>query len=539
MKKTLRPDQQATLNNLRSVLHSGKKRVMVQAPTGWGKTVFGSAIVQGSVPKRKRVLMMVPSLDLIGQTQLSLAADGLANEVGIIQADHPDTNGLRPVQVASTQTLVRRKALPEFDIVLIDEAHEWFSYYDTHLFPEAARRGAPIVGLSATPWTKGLGASGRYEHLLIASTTAECIRAGLLADFEVFAPTHPDLSNVKIVAGDYHEGQLSSFMRQESLVGDQVRWWLRIGNNEPTLAFAVDRAHAQAMTEKFRAAGIPTEYVDGETPADERARIKRGFACGQVRVVWNVDVFSRGTDWDVRCLQMSRPTKSEIKFVQIIGRGLRLAKGKDRLKIIDHTDNHLARFGYVTDIHHEHLDDGDVKRLKPKPIDVKKPAECPACHRLREPAVLCPCGYRPSRHTRAHCVDGELDRLERLNRIEEAARRKTIVKASDDPRREKAIWHAMLLGYAQEKGFKPGWAAHAFKDKFGEWPSRSLGVRPMMADAAVRGWVKHRTIVSAKEREKQLAGLANAALDWEPSGPRQGVPDAADGQRQPSVAASL
>lgn len=109
------------------------------------------------------------------------------------------TDGSQPVQVASTQTLQRRK-LPTADIVLVDEAHRWFDFYGRWMaMPEWQK--VPFVGLSASPWTKGLGT--HYDDLIIAATTAELIGKGFLSPFRVFAPAHPDLSKVKTVAGDY------------------------------------------------------------------------------------------------------------------------------------------------------------------------------------------------------------------------------------------------------------------------------------------------------------------------------------------------
>jgi len=122
----------------------------------------------------------------------------------MIQANHPKTDATRPVQVASIQTLQRR-AIPRFDIVVIDEAHRWFEMLGVWMrAPDWA--SVPFVGLSATPWTKGLGKF--YDDLVQVTTTAELIEAGYLSPFRVYAPSHPDLSGVRTVAGDYHEGDL-------------------------------------------------------------------------------------------------------------------------------------------------------------------------------------------------------------------------------------------------------------------------------------------------------------------------------------------
>jgi DNA repair protein RadD len=282
------------------------------------------------------VLFVVPALSLIEQTVQMFWDEGI-RDLGVIQADHAMTAPERPVQVASVQTLMRR-ALPGCDVVVIDEAHRWFDFYGTWMtHPEWAR--IPFIGLSATPWTRGLGRY--YDDLIIAATTADLIEAGFLSRFRVFAPSHPDLSEVRTVAGDYHEGDLGEVMSERTLVADVVETWLKRAQNRSTLCFAVDRAHAKHLQAKFHEAGVATGYVDAHTPPDERERVRQQFADGRLRVVCNVGCLTTGVDWDVRCVILARPTKSEILFVQIIGRGLRTAEGKDDCLILDHSDTHL------------------------------------------------------------------------------------------------------------------------------------------------------------------------------------------------------
>ena len=100
-----------------------------------------------------------------------------------------------------------------------------------------------------------------------------------------------------------------------------------------------------------------------------------------------------GIDWDVRCIQLARPTKSDILFVQMIGRGLRPAEAKEDCLILDHTDTYL-RLGFAADIHHEMLNDGS-RPTRQKLLEANQPKECPSCHHVKPPRVLtCPhCGF--------------------------------------------------------------------------------------------------------------------------------------------------
>ena len=252
--RELYEDQSRVVDRLREEFGSGQMRACVQAPTGFGKTVFAGALVNYARAKGKKVLFTVPAISLIDQTVRMFYDQGIT-EIGVIQASHRMTDWSKPVQVASVQTLVKRETLPEADLVISDEVHRWFTPYGTWFSQDGFK--CPVVGLSATPWTKGLGdvfkgpwhlpMEQRRQCHIVAATTQSLIDNGRLSDFKVFAPTHPDLSGVKTVAGDYHEGQLSKAMQQQELVADAVDTWLRLAKGRPTLCFAVDRAHAKTL----------------------------------------------------------------------------------------------------------------------------------------------------------------------------------------------------------------------------------------------------------------------------------------------------
>src|SRR5262249_55731799 len=142
-------------------------------------------------------------------------------------------------------------------------------------------------------------------------------------------PSTPDLTDVRIVAGDFHEGDLAQVMDSSHLVADVVGTWLTRAKGRPTLCFAVDRAHAKHLQRQFIEAGVPPGYIDAYTEAAERNQIARQFHDGSIKVVCNVGCLTTGIDWDVRAIILARPTKSEMLFVQMVGRGLRTAEGKD------------------------------------------------------------------------------------------------------------------------------------------------------------------------------------------------------------------
>lgn len=478
--KPLRPHQERAMTLLRQSLGRGNLRPMVQAPTGAGKTILASHIVAGALAKGNRVCFAVPSLSLIDQTVQSFYADGI-RDIGVIQADHPLTDYSRSVQVASVQTLARRK-IPHADVVVIDEAHVLHKSVIRWMQSWSA---IPFIGLSATPWTRGLGKF--YDDLIVAATTQELIDAGYLSKFRVFAPSHPDLTGIKTVAGDYHEGQLSERMRP--LVADLVRTWKQRGEGRPTLAFCVDRAHARKVQDEFCAAGVACGYVDAYTDRAERQSIADEFDAGKLRVVANVGCLTTGVDWDVRCIVLARPTKSEILFTQIIGRGLRTADGKDDCLILDHSDSHL-RLGFVTDIHHQSLCKGEenknAKRERPVPV----PKECPKCTYLKPAKVnTCPmCGFKPERQSQVETEEGELVELTR-------AQRKNNRDATPD---EKRRFYGELLGYCRRNGKKPGFAAHTYRARFGVWPDKYRDAPTLEPGQETMNYIRSRNIRHAR-----------------------------------------
>jgi DNA repair protein RadD len=309
---------------LDQITETGSDRIVVQAPTAFGKTVIAGEMADKILSAGKRAIITVPALSLIDQTVDKFYALGIY-DVGVIQADHHLTNYARRIQIASVQTLQRRQ-IPPADLVMIDEVHRWFDFYGKWL-TSSSLSGVPVIGLSATPWTRGLGKY--FDKLIIAATTEELIEAGYLSKFRVFAPASPDLSKVRIRAGDYADNDLSAVMDKSELVADVVDTWLARGKGRPTLCFAVDRTHAKHLQQRLIAAGVVAEYIDAYTSALEREAIAKRFKAGAVELVCNVGCLTTGIDWDVRCIILARPTKSEMLFVQMIGRGLRTADGKD------------------------------------------------------------------------------------------------------------------------------------------------------------------------------------------------------------------
>ena len=194
---TLRLYLETALDLLRESLRTGHRRPILQLPTGAGKTRIAAEIVLGSISKERHPIFVVPRLSLIEQTVAAFEREGIWN-AGVIQGRHFRTNQNAPVQIASAQTLVRRD-IPSADIVIVDECHLQFEKISKWI-ASPAWSAVPFVGLSATPWSRGLGKT--YDDLLRPVSIQELIAEGYLSPFRIFAPPAPDLTGVRTVAGD-------------------------------------------------------------------------------------------------------------------------------------------------------------------------------------------------------------------------------------------------------------------------------------------------------------------------------------------------
>lgn len=479
--RQLREHQAKAIDMLRHSLARGNRRVVLQAATGFGKTLTAAKIIESACAKGKRVLFTVPRLSLVDQTVTEFLREGIA-DIGVIQANHPRTNPLAQVQVASVQTLARRPIPDDFGLVMVDECHETYQVvYDLM----ARWPAVHFVGLSATPWAKGMGL--HWQDLVQSITIGELIEKGFLSRFLAYAPDVPDLSNVATVAGDYAEGATAEIMAGTALMASVVETWLSKGENRPTLLFGVNRAHAKALQDQFLAAGVSAGYCDATVDSVERQHLGNLFRSGEIKVACSVRTLTTGIDWPVSCIIDAAPTKSEMLHVQKIGRGLRINPGTEDLIILDHAGNSL-RLGLVTDIYHDKLD-GTAKgeRQDRKAKAEKLPKECANCGTLSASRVCPCCGHERKPIPGVDTIDGDL--------VEVTGGKRTFTTA------EKQAWWSGIQTIKIARGKSDGWAAHTYRDKFGVWP-RGLDPWPGNATPEMWNFVKAKAIRYAKVQEK-------------------------------------
>lgn len=173
MRAILRPHQIHVSEQIDAAIAAGSRRIVAQAPTGFGKTIVAAHRLRRIQDAGKRAIFTVPALSLIDQSVEKLYAEGV-RDVGVIQANHGMTDYARPIQVASVQTLQRR-AVPDADEIIIDEAHRFYEFYPK-LLADPRFADVPIIGLTATPWTRGLG---KHFHKLIIGATTQQLRRRL------------------------------------------------------------------------------------------------------------------------------------------------------------------------------------------------------------------------------------------------------------------------------------------------------------------------------------------------------------------------
>ncbi|EET0018180.1 DEAD/DEAH box helicase [Escherichia coli] len=496
--------QERGLNQLRQQWKQHRTYLMY-APTGSGKTGLAAFVTAGMVERGMRVMFVCPYTILLNQTAERFTEYGLPwEEISFVWRDHPNHDPERLIQIASADTLIRREFPDNIDLLIVDEAH-----MKRRALLEVIRdKDIRVLGLSGTPFAAWMGKY--YECLIKPTTIRELIQRGDLSDYEFFAPSMPDLAGVKtsntVFGRDYNEEQLASIMGSSDLVGDIVRNWLENGEDLPTICFCVNVAHANFVTREFLQAGIGAEVMTADTPHDERQDIIRRFEEGATKIIVNVGVLVAGFDSDVRCLIYARPTKSEIRWLQCIGRALRTASGKKRALIFDHSGT-VHRLGFPEDIEYDELpgkNDGMKASAGGSEVKAEKlPRECPKCHFMKPAGVhMCPkCGFRPLGGD-----DVATDRDRKLSRVNKGKR--------EYSREEKQRWWSEIKGYqnyrnATGKPLSDGWCAHTYKEKFGVWP-KGFSNAPLQPSVEVCNFIRSKNIAYARGRKKAMTGGQHA-----------------------------
>jgi superfamily II DNA or RNA helicase len=474
----LRDYQQDMISGLRAQLKD-HRRVLLQAPTGSGKTVLASYIAAETAGRGKLVAFCCHREELINGTSNTFEKYGIPH--GFVAASRPASNAA--VNVCSIDTLKNRLAvIPQPNIALWDEAHHlgaegWRAIMDA--WPNAYH-----IGLSATPWRlDGSGLDDCFDALVPGPSTAWLIEQGHLSSFEIFAPNPPSMRGARR-GSDYSKADASARMDIPKRTGDIIKHWRLHADGMRTIGFAVNVADSMMIVERFNAAGIKAAHLDGKTPAGKRKQIIRDFAGGIIKVLFNVALFDEGfdlaaiagvEDLTVDCLIDAAPTMSLSRVLQRWGRVLR--RKPYPAIILDHAGN-SARHGFPDDDREWTLA-GREKGKAANDNGPPPPVTCTGCFRqIKRPLPECcpSCKKRLLAEIKAiEAADGDLRKI--------TADEKAALRSARKAEEHNAKTLAELTSLAQRRGY-PSPQAWAFR-KWSNSPWRKELAKKSIAQAEV------------------------------------------------------
>lgn len=451
--------------------------ILMQIPTGGGKTAIAAYMAKSAMERGKRVTFGCHRRELIKQTAATFDKVGIP--YGIISSgitgDHR-----QPVQIASIQTLsgrLERYGTP--DLYIPDEAHHAGAKTWADIINHYKAGKAKIVGLSATPIRlDGEGLGKWFESMVCGPQTSWLIDQGFLSPYRMFAPSIPDLAGIKKTGGDFNRGELEQRMSGVAIVGDVVKHYRDLAHGKKAMVFCVSIKHSMAVVEQFQNAGYRAAHIDGESV--NRDELIRAFECGKIQVLSSVDLVSEGFDLPaIEVAILLRPTHSLSLFLQQVGRVLRpvyapgfdletqagrlaaIAAGpKPFALILDHSANSIARddggrgHGLPDDPRDWSLL-GRVKKSRGARDQDEEPAvnnrQCPRCYRVHAPAPICPgCGHEyPTLGRTVKELDGELKEVER--KAEQVERKREQAKAQ-------TLEDLVAIGKARGMRYPKQWA---------------------------------------------------------------------------------
>lgn len=382
---------------VREAYRNGARNVLLCAPTGAGKTRISACVVYLSQGRGKNSHFVVDRENLVEQTSGTFDTFGI--EHGIVKQKHWRYRPYLRSQILSVQTVMRRgwPNDPKPDLVVVDECQT--VHNDTK--KRLAQGDVKGLGLSATPFTKGLGQI--YDTLINVETTNRLIEQGALVPFRIFSPSQPDMAGVKVNGGEWEQKEATK--RALQVIGDCVAEYIKHGNDQKFICSAITVDHAREIHRQFTAAGIQCVVYTSRESQEECDEIVKEFSKrdSYIRGLITVSKATKGFDVpDVGCVIMCRPLRESLAdHIQFLGRGLRTSPetGKTECIVLDHSGNCERFWDEMTEFFETGalaLDDGKKKpkqpKKKPKSEDVMM--KCPHCKALHKAAPVCSnCGH--------------------------------------------------------------------------------------------------------------------------------------------------
>jgi DNA repair protein RadD len=488
---SLRPYQADAIESLRQSIRAGKKRLILCAGTGAGKTVCAAHLLKEAHRKGAYALFIVDRVALVDQSSATFDDYGIRH--GIVQGINERWAPNENVQVCSAQTLAKRALPRDPSLIVVDEAHAQYkatlAYMERH--PNAVK-----IGLTATPFTPGMGA--HWDGVVNVIPTRRLIEDGFLVEPKIYVAKSPEDSEFKTNGfGEFSdESAANAGIR---IIGDVLAEWERktnehFGGPAKTIVFSPTVEHGRALCAEFAAAGYNFQQIsyldrsDAER-AEKIAEFRRPDSI--IHGLVSCGVLTKGFDVpDVRIGVSCKPyRKSLSSHMQEIGRVMRSHPGKDKALWLCHAGN-VERFAMDT---FDVWDNGAGELSEAEKRDAKarerseathQKATCPECSgAMRGPICMC-CGWERPARSGIVAVDGT------LREFSAAAYQARDGLRADCLGNPKAVWLA-ALAYCMDRRPRDEdkarrWAAGIW---YGIYPDAKLGfgwynAAPALADPA-------------------------------------------------------
>lgn len=332
--------------------------VMFQMPTGTGKTRLFTSIISDinkySIHRREavKILIIAHRTELIDQIGESLDRYRVGHN---FMAGGRDRKHKYPVYVASIQTITNAHNIKDakklnVQFVIIDEAHHALaaSYRKLwEMYPNAKR-----LGVTATPWRMNHQSFlDLFDKLVMSMPIKDFIKQGYLAPYKYYSlkddsDIQRTIDGIELDSfGEYKESSMEEKMDIGSIRAQLLDSYLSLAEGKKGIIYAINRVHAKHICEEYQKAGYKAVSIDSKTPTGERKDLEKKFKKGEIDIIVNVDIFSEGYDCpDIEFIQLARPTRSLAKYLQQVGRGLRITANKQNCVILDNVGMY-SRFG--------------------------------------------------------------------------------------------------------------------------------------------------------------------------------------------------
>lgn len=319
MSYELRDYQKNVFDKIINRLKKGDRKILVSAPTGFGKTALAYVISENAIKKNNRVLFTNHRIALAKQTYNKFA-DLNPN---FIQGNNTDLSNYKLLTVATLQTLLNTEIQPP-KIVIIDEVHY---AYESDLVQQLFKRfpNSFFIGLSATPVDNKDNLLEGWDSIIDDYQTEDLIKLGALVPVKCFAPVSIDTSAVRKSNDDYNKTDLLEVINKPNINQTIIDNYIKLGENRKFILFAVNKQHCKDIKKQFADNGINTEIIDANTTESKREQYISQLKDNSIQGLISIEILTAGFDEPtVSLVIMATKTMQWKKYIQCVGRGLRL-----------------------------------------------------------------------------------------------------------------------------------------------------------------------------------------------------------------------